>query len=129
VLRERFRTPQRVVFARGPWLRLADGLVVSLLGSFGSREDVDRFNAWVSANLVGRDVRVVLPDRVKFDNAYVPGMITGLSNLRPKDPETGTPYGNVPAIVLLDGEIVNLRISKNAERDEKWFRDQVAKNM
>lgn len=128
-LRQRFRTPQRVAEARGKWLRLADGCVLELIDVYRAAQDDRTFESWASENLVGREVRVALPDRSYFDDSYVAGATKGFHNPRPRDPGTGTQYGNIPAVVLLEGGIVNTRFSRNPKAFEAWYREHVAKNM
>jgi hypothetical protein len=128
-LRRRFVTPQKVISAAsGGYVRLADGNVIHLLEYGGTKAGRDAFETWAAQNLVGRDVRVVLPERKYFDSKYIPGLRTGFVGAHPIDPETKTPYANIPGIIILDGEIVNERFQRFSG-SSRFLREQVAKNM
>ena len=125
-LSQRFQTPQRVVEVRPPFVLLEDQLVVKLLGIDGSGGGAERFRAWAPDNLLGHEVMVVLPNREIFESQYVPGVYSGFFGPHPKDARTGTPYGDVPAFVLLEGELVNKRFSRYPDLLERDFRKHAA---
>jgi len=123
-----FRVPQRVVEARGGSLCLADGHVIDLLEFDGSNNGVQKFESWAMENLVGREVRVVIPDRVSFLPHYIPGSESHFGRPRPKD-GSGYDYGDVPAVVLLGEEVVNARFCRNSRSFGRLFREHVALNL
>lgn len=115
-LLQHFRTPRRVVQARAPHLVLDDSQVVKMIDFPRTKEEVEAFAAWAPEGLVGREVRIVLPSRELFERSYSPGGTRGRSRRRAFDRETGKAYGDVPAFVLLDGDLVSLRFTKYPEQ-------------
>jgi len=116
---QRFQIPVRVIDVRPAFLLLEDHSVVELLG-------FDDFGSWEAESLIGREVTIVLPDRKTFEGRYVPGVMSGFAGPRPKDPGTQSSYGDVPAFVLLEGELLNKRFSRYPELFERFFRDHAA---
>lgn len=120
-LLERFRAPRRVVEAHAPYLYLDNSCVVQMIDFSGAEGGLERFKAWAPGNLVGREVRIVLPSLRFFEDGYIPGGTRGRTRRRAVDPETRTPYGEVPAFVLLDGDLVNARFATYPARTRKFY--------
>lgn len=110
------REPRRVLEVRPGRLLLDDRLVVELI-------HFREFGSWQPSTIIGKEVRVILPNRATFEERYIPGMVRGFSGSSPRDPATRTPYGTVRAFVLFEGELLNKRFSGDPELEEAYFRE------
>lgn len=71
------------------------------------------FTDYARERLVGRTIKIDLPDYFEFVKHYIPGMRTGtLANRSikwPRDPKRNEPYGVIPVLIRIDGVLINAR--------------------
>jgi hypothetical protein len=108
-----FESPQRVAGVHGIALHLESGLCVQVWRA----DQREAFEAFAREHLVGQHVRLEIPQHSA--HAYVPGASCGI--LEPPAQRVDAfevPYAPVPALVRLDGELLNLRFAHVGYRSE-----------
>lgn len=115
VLSEAFQQPQKIMAVDGQYVLLQDGNILQLLGLQLTRYNEADFADYAEAHLVGRTLKIDLPDHWGFAEHYSPGARTGIFADKglgwPRDPKRNVPYGVIPALIHVDGALVNSRFS------------------
>jgi hypothetical protein len=111
VLSEVFQKPQKIIEAKYQYLVLEDGNVLKLFGFYSSRENTTEFENYAREFLVGKTIKIDLPDYADFSNSYIPNSRTGTfanNNYKwPRDPELNEQYGEIPVLIYVGGDLIN----------------------
>lgn len=106
---EIFEKPQKVVDGQFKYLVLENGEVVELLDAdkFITQQDIDDATQFIKQNLIGKEVKISLPEYKIFQYTYS-GAKSG-----PYQDLSGRKYGDIEALVYLDRELINVRFAQS----------------
>ncbi len=106
-----FQKPQKIIEVQDQYLVLEDGNILKLLGFYSSRENIAEFLKYSAKYLVGKTIKIELPDYIDFSNSYIPSSRTGtFANNKykwPKDPILNKSYGEIPVLIRIDEKLIN----------------------
>lgn len=129
VLSEVFQHPQTIVEAQYKYLVLEDGNVLKLFGFSSSSENETEFEKYASEFLVGKTIKIDLPDYADFSNNYTPNFRTGIfvndNYTWPRDPKLQEPYGEIPVLISVNDELINLRYGSERSLQKYLSRDKL----
>lgn len=103
-----FKTPQTVKNSKSMYLLLQSGHVVTLYGTYMSKDLANQFASFAREHIVGKSVTITLPEFDTFSQNYGPGTHSGVFF----DVKSKT-YGDVPGFVFFEGELLNKRFARN----------------
>lgn len=117
-LSEMFQKPQKIVEVQYQYLVLEDGNVLKPFEFYSSRENTTEFEKYAKEFLVGKAIKIDLPDYTDFSNSYIPNSRTGIfanNNYKwPRDTELNERYGEIPVLIFVNGDLINSKYGEGS---------------
>ncbi|OGI60299.1 hypothetical protein A2641_01075 [Candidatus Nomurabacteria bacterium RIFCSPHIGHO2_01_FULL_37_25] len=118
ILSEIFQKPQKIIEAQYQYLVLDNGNVLKLFGFYSSHENTTEFENYARKFLVGKTIKIDLPNYADFSNSYIPNSRTGTfanNNYEwPQDSEFNERYGEIPVLIYIDSDLINSKYGKGS---------------
>lgn len=114
MLLQHFKYPQKIKDVKYNYLLLEDNKVVKLNGI--SEYNISVFETYIKGNIINKNkfVQIRLLEYPLFKIDYVPGQLSSVFS------EFDTSYGEIPALIFVDGELLNMRYAEVPENLRKY---------